>query len=174
MSPDIHLWLFSVVSAHWSILYFPSSLCMFTSSSPDKPLQLNMERLEIPSLWFSPVTGCELFIASAEVHFPPFCTHDLSRVQMHVCQRGVGGFRGMEITGRQLLLVGSLGAAQHSPVCWRTDQLTIIKIQLILKKKLINSSAWVLNFHSFCSLASSRGSSENGNHHCAGDCWDSS
>lgn len=41
----------------------------------------------------------------------------------------------MEITGRQLLLVGSLGAAQHSPVCWRTDQLTIIKIQLILKKK---------------------------------------
>lgn len=40
----------------------------------------------------------------------------------------------MKITGRQLLLVGSVGAVQHSPVCWRTDQLILIKIQLILKK----------------------------------------
>lgn len=53
---------------------------------------------------------------------------------MHVCLRGVGGFREMKITGRQLLLVGSVGAAQHSPVCWWTDRLTLIKIQLILKK----------------------------------------
>lgn len=54
-------------------LYFPSSLHIFTSSSPDKPLQFNIQKLEIPSLWFSPVTGCELFIASVEVHIsPPF------------------------------------------------------------------------------------------------------
>lgn len=40
----------------------------------------------------------------------------------------------MKITGRQLLLVGSVGAAQHSPVCWGMDLATLIKIRLILKK----------------------------------------
>lgn len=40
---------------------------------------------------------------------------------MTVCEEGVGGFKEMTTTGRQLLRVGSVSAAQHPPDYWGTD-----------------------------------------------------
>lgn len=79
----------------------------------------------------------------------------------------------MKITGRQLLLVVSIGAAQHPPVYWGTDLLALIKIQLILKKteKLFCLGAgfpFVLPFSFLHRLIRNR------KHHCADDCWVSS
>ena len=79
----------------------------------------------------------------------------------------------MKITGRQLLHVGSIGAAQHPHVYQGTDRLALIKIQLILKKaeKLFCLGAtfpFVLQFSFLHRLIRNR------KRHCANDCWVSS
>jgi len=82
----------------------------------------------------------------------------------------VGGFKEVKITGRQLLHVGSVSAAQHPPLDWGTDRLALIRIQLIFKKAeklfcLCAGLPFVLQFSFLHELIRNRKC------HCADDCW---